>query len=223
MKAADYGKTTNSVAAFVSTNSICQGQQIPTLWSEIFATEQEIAFAHTSFKWKNLASHNAGVTVVVVGMSNHPPKVRRLFSEADAGGTFVKEVEYINAYLIPAANVIVKKRLQQLCGLTQMNYGNYPGDGNHLTISRAERDMLLGKRPDLQKLVRQVVGAQEFIKGLSRYCLWIDNEDLELALSEPVVAQRIEAVRRVRMSSRDSSLNKLAMRSHQYRDRNVAK
>jgi len=90
MKAADYGTHTNAVAAFVSTNSICQGQQVPILWPLIFGIGHEIAFAHTSFKWANLASHNAGVTVVIVGFSNHAGKVRRLFSIAEDGKLVVK-------------------------------------------------------------------------------------------------------------------------------------
>jgi hypothetical protein len=97
MKAANYGTYTNAVSAFVSTNSICQGQQVPILWPLIFKTSHEIAFAHTSFKWANLASHNAGVTVVIVGISNHVGKVRRLFSIADDGSSFARDVEQINA------------------------------------------------------------------------------------------------------------------------------
>jgi hypothetical protein len=93
MKAADYGVQTNAAAAFVSTNSICQGEQIPILWPLIFATGHEIAFAHTSFKWANLASHNAGVTVVIVGISNHASRLRQLFSIADDGSVVVKEAD----------------------------------------------------------------------------------------------------------------------------------
>jgi len=90
MKAADYGLHTPTVAAFVSTNSVCQGQQVPILWPLIFKTGHEIAFAHTSFKWANLASHNAGVTVVIVGISNHPETVRKLYTLADDGGVVVR-------------------------------------------------------------------------------------------------------------------------------------
>ena len=105
MKAADYGTKTNSVAAFVSTNSICQGQQVPILWPLIFKTGHEIAFAHTSFKWANLANHNAGVTVVIVGISNHTGKARHLFSMADNGGAIAKETDNINAYLVPGLDI----------------------------------------------------------------------------------------------------------------------
>ena len=222
MKAVEYGTKANAVTAFVSTNSICQGQSVPMLWPYILQSGYEIAFAHTSFKWENLASHNAGVTVAIIGISNRPTRLKKLFSMADDGLSVVKEVDYINAYLVASANLIVSKRSCAAQGLADMNYGNYPGDGNHLTLDSWERNSLEARRPDLKKIIRPVYGAQEFIKGLSRFCLWIDHDALNLALSEPVVAQRIEAVRTTRLSSRDSSLNKLAIRPHQYRDRNVA-
>jgi hypothetical protein len=107
VKAADYGTRTSSVAAFVSTNSICQGEQVPILWPLVFATGHEIVFAHTSFKWANLASYNAGVTVVIVGTSNYASRQRRLFSTADDGSVIAKEAEHINAYLVSGPNVIV--------------------------------------------------------------------------------------------------------------------
>jgi hypothetical protein len=98
MKAADYGTHTRAIAAFVATNSICQGQQVPFLWPLIFRTGHGIAFAHTSFKWANLASYNAGVTVVIVGISNQPGRIRRLYSNAENGEPMVKEATNINAY-----------------------------------------------------------------------------------------------------------------------------
>lgn len=106
MKAADYGQRTPCTSAFVSTNSICQGQQVAILWPLVFASGHDIAFAHTSFKWNNLASHNAGVTVAIVAIGNPPPKVRRLFSMTDVGETVIKEVPYINAYLVAGASVL---------------------------------------------------------------------------------------------------------------------
>ncbi len=222
MKAADYGLHTKSDMAFVATNSICQGQHVPILWPLLLETGHEIAFAHTSFKWANLASHNAGVTVVVVGLSNHPPKIRRMFSTSGSDDVVVKDVVNINPYLIAAPNTWVSKSSKPISVLPEMNYGNYPGDGNNLTVSPDEARELCFRRPDLSGIVRPVYGAQEFIKGLCRFCLWIDDDMLELALSDPFVASRIEAVRATRLVSRDTSLNVLAKRPHQYRDRNVA-
>ena len=223
MKAAQYGIYTNAIAAFVSTNSICQGQHVPLLWPTIFRMGYEIAFAHTSFKWANLASHNAGVTVAIIGISNHPAKIRKLFSISDRGETIVKYVENINAYLAAGRNIIIEKRSNQISDLFDMSYGNYPGDGNHLTISGLEAAELVSRRPDLSEIVRPCYGAQEFIKGLNRFCLWIDSDDLTKASTDSFVKGRIEAVRVTRSSSRDAALNKLASRPHQFRDRKVAK
>lgn len=223
MKAADYGLHTPTASAFVSTNSICQGQQVPILWPLIFKTGHEIAFAHTSFKWANLASHNAGVTVAIIAISNHAGTIRKLFAIGGAGEVTVRDAANINAYLVAAPEFMVSKRSKPLSLLAHMNYGNYPGDGNHLTLSGLERQKLLDRSPELQFLVRPVYGAQEFIRGMSRYCLWIDDGDLETAKADPEVARRLEAVRETRLASRDGSLNKLASRPHQYRDRNTAK
>jgi hypothetical protein len=129
MKAADYGTQTPSAAAFVSTNSICQGLQVPILWPEIFATGCQIEFAHTSFRWANLAAHNAGVTVAIVGISSHPRKVRRLFSLDDAGQTIERQCEAINAYLIPGGHVAVEKASRPLGEQHDMTFGNTPIDG----------------------------------------------------------------------------------------------
>jgi hypothetical protein len=222
MKAADYGLHTPTVSAFVTTNSICQGQQVPILWPLIFQTGHEIVFAHTSFKWSNLASHNAGVTVAIVAISNHAGAVRKLFSLNDEGGVTVRDAGNINAYLVAAPDFMVSKRSKPLSALAHMNYGNYPGDGNHLTLNGLERQKLIERSPELQALVRPVYGAQEFIRGLSRYCLWIDDDDLEIAMTDPEVSRRVEAVKETRLASRDGSLNKLASRPHQYRDRNTA-
>lgn len=222
MKAVDYGTRANASSAFVATNSICQGQHVPILWPLILASGHEIIFAHTSFKWTNLASHNAGVTVAVIGISNRPSKIRRLFSLSEAGSAIMQEASNINPYLAAAPNIIVSKLSNPISRLSEMSYGNYPGDGNFLTLTAVEAQELLSRRPDLREIVRPLYGAQEFIKGLSRFCLWIDDLMLEAASSDPMVAKRIESVRTTRLASRDSSLNKLAARSHQYRDRNFA-
>src|SRR5262249_34931427 len=138
MKAADYSTQTNTVAAFVSTNSICQGQQVPILWPLVFATGHEITFAHTSFKWANLASHKAGVTVVIVGISNHAARVRRLFSATEDGNVIAKDTEHINAYLVPGPDLIVEKSSVPINGVSEMTFGSKPVDGGHLLLSRDE-------------------------------------------------------------------------------------
>lgn len=206
-------------AAFVATNSICQGQHVPILWPRLFGIGQKIAFAHTSFKWANLASHNAGVTVVIVGLSRNARSRTAIFEENAGGGLRVYETDRISPYLTPGDNLIVSKSTSPISDLPEMGAGNYPGDGNFLTFSREEREQLRHRRPDLSSLLRPVAGAQEFIKGLSRYCVWIDDERLSEAQSDPEIRERIENVRALRLASRDPSLNRLAVRAHQYRDR----
>lgn len=222
MKAADYGTKTNAVAAFVSTNSICQGQQVPILWPLIFKTEHEINFAHTSFKWANLASHNAGVTVAIIGISNHAGKTRRLFSIADDGKTVLKEAEYINAYLVAGQNVIVEKKSKPANGLNEMNFGNKPVDGGNLLLSASEVSLLGLTKNQHTRFIRRIYGSAEFIRGLERYCLWIEDQHLDEAKSIEGVRQRIENVHAMRLASRDKSANEMAKRAHQMREMNIA-
>lgn len=222
MKAADYGTQTQSAAAFVSTNSICQGQQVPILWSLIFATGHEITFAYTSFKWANLASHNAGVIVVMVGISNHTDKVRRLFSVEDNGDTVVKETENINAYLVAGFNVLVEKAAKPPENLFEMTFGNKPVDGGNLLLSSNEVKGLGLSKEQKEKFTRRIYGSAEFIRGLSRYCLWIEDEYLDEALAIKSIHQRVEAVKKMRLSSRASDANAMAVRSHQFREMNHA-
>lgn len=201
MKAADYGVHTNAIAAFVSTNSICQGQQVPILWPLIFKTGHEIAFAHTSFKWANLASHNAGVTVVIVGISNHTGKNRKLFSIADDGTTILKDVENINAYLVPAHNIEIEKCSRPLSSVIEMTKGNQPTDGGHLLFTLDEVNALDLNQNQRERFIRRIYGSAEFIRGLERYCLWIEDESFQEAMQIASVRQRIEGVKSMRLAS----------------------
>jgi hypothetical protein len=223
MKAADYGTQTKSAAAFVSTNSICQGQQVPILWPLIFGAKHEIAFAHTSFKWANLASHNAGVTVAIVGISSHAGKIRHLFSIDDNGETVAKEAVNVNAYLISGPNVEISKQAEPLSNTAEMLRGNMPYDGGNLLLSTVEVDSLGLNKEQREKFVRRIYGSAEFIRGLSRYCLWIDDADLDEALTIEPIRQRIEGVSIMRLVSRDKSANEMAARAHQMREMNIGK
>ena len=221
MKAADYQAVTRSVSAFVTTNSINQGQQAAILWPAIFATGHEIAFAHTSFKWANLASHNAGVTVVIVGISNDAGSVRKLFSVGEHSEMIRREAENINAYLVAGLNVIVSKSSNPLTELAGMTFGNKPVDGGNLLLTRDEVGGL-GLAPGQEaRFIRCIYGSAEFIRGLSRYCLWIEDQHLDEALEIPSIRKRVEAVRAMRLASRDKGANTMANRAHQFREMNV--
>jgi hypothetical protein len=223
MKSADYGTQTNAVAALVSTNSICQGQQVPILWPLIFKTGHEIAFAHNSFKWANLASHNAGVTVAIVGISNHAGKTRRLFSSTENGATIEKQTSNINAYLAAASNIIVSKESSPISALPKMIFGNKVVDGGHLRMTREQLESLGVSKPDENELVRRIYGSADFIRGQIIYCLWLEDNKLENAARYPAVAARIDAVRSLRLASPDKSANQMADRAHQFREMKRAK
>jgi hypothetical protein len=223
MKAADYGTQTKSAAAFVSTNSICQGQQVPILWPLIFETGHEIAFAHTSFKWANLASHNAGVTVAIVGISNNAGKVRYLISVGENGETVAKEATNINAYLVASPNVQISKRAEPLSKTTEMLRGNMPYDGGNLLLATDEVNALGLTKAQRASFIRRIYGSAEFIRGLSRYCLWIDDAHLDEALTIEPIRQRIEGVRTIRLASSDKSAKAMAARAHQMREMNIGK
>ena len=210
MKCADYGTKTDAVAALVSTNSICQGRQVNTLWPMLFDTGHEICFAHTSFKWANLAAHNAGVTVVIVGMSNLVGRKRRLFSEADSGAAIVREAENINPYLVPAPNFAVRAVPEPLSGIMGMSFGNMPNDGGHLLLDVTEAADAIQNHSVDPSLVRPFLGSQEFIRGLERRCIWVADDEYEAARPNEWLRLRFAAVRRQRSDSNRPTTRDLA-------------
>lgn len=220
MKAADYGQHTPTIAAFVSTNSICQGQQVPILWPEIFSTGHQISFAHTSFKWANLAAHNAGVIVAIIGITREPRTLRRLYSDED-GKIDMREVAHINAYLTPSADVIVNRLNRPLGAQAEMSFGNKPVDGGNLLLSSSDVAALGLTSAQQARFIRRIYGSAEFIRGLTRYVLWIRDKHLDEAMQIPTVAARIEGVRQMRLASRDEGANLMAERAHQMREMNI--
>ena len=222
LKASDYGAQTKSATAFVATNSICQGQQVPILWPEIYSTGHEIAFAHNSFKWANLASHNAGVTVVIVGISRQAGSVKRLFSLDEDGRTVQKETNNINTYLVPGPKTIITRVSKPISDLAEMSKGNMPVDGGNLLMNSDQVSELNLTSEQMNRFIRRIYGSAEFIRGLSRYCLWIEDRHLDDAIAIPAIQKRIEAVRTMRLASRDHGANEMAQRSHQFREMNFA-
>lgn len=224
LKSADYGSHTNSVTALVATNSVCQGQQVPILWPEIFKTGHEIGFAYTSFKWSNLATHNAGVTVVVVGISNHAGKLRRLFSAGDDGVTTLREVEHINAYLIAGPNVVVESASRPAGVLATMQFGNHPYYGASLIFSTSDAQQMRLVDPRTARFIRPLYGSQEFISAVPRACLWIEDDDAQEAGAIPLIADRMSAVESARRAKKqDKAAQKLAETPYRFRDQQTAK
>ena len=223
IKAADYGTHTNTVAAFVTTNSICQGQHVPILWPAILATGHAIAFAHTSFKWSNLASHNAGVTVVIVGLSRQPGKMRNLFSISESGATISRSAENINAYLVPSANVEVTGQSRPISGLAVMQFGNHPYYGGPLIFSTDEARQMCRDAPNAAGFIRPLYGSKEFISGAPRACFWIADEEAPAALAIPAIAARVAASAEARRAAhQDKAAQKLAHTPYRFRDQFTA-
>lgn len=213
MKAADYGTQTNAASAFVSTNSICQGQQVAILWPLIFQSGHEISFAHTNFKWANLASHNAGVTVVIVGISNNKPSSRHLFSTSSDGETILKSVSSINAYLVPSENIIVEKSNNPISSfLPNVVRGNIPVDGGNLYLDWSEKQ----ENSDLfdDGVIRLCLGSDEFISGKQKYCLWLRNLNLEELQHHSFISDRMKKVSLMRESSSKGATRSAAKTPH---------
>lgn len=218
VKAAEYGQKTNSSFAFVSTNSLCQGHQVALLWPIISKLDQKIFFAHTSFKWANLAKNNAGVTVAIIGVDSGARQTKKIFSQSNDGEVLVKEVSNINYYLVGGQDVVVQKRPRPITSVGAMDLGNMPYDGGNLLLTRDELAALNLSTQLSRKLTRRIYGSKEFISNIERYCLWIEDENLDAAKSIPLINERIEAVRKMRQGSTDAGGRAMAARAHQLRE-----
>lgn len=218
MKAAMYALSTPTDSAFVSTNSICQGRIVPILWPEIFRSGSYIRFAHTSFKWQNLAAHNAGVTVSIVGLSTDTRKKRQLFEVNRDGETTVREAASITPYLTVGEIRLVAGIRVSAFGLPDMSFGNMPVDGGNLLLSADEVPMLGLSNKDEEIYLRRIYGSAEFIRGVVRKCIWITDENLPAALEIPALRSRIDGVRKMRLQSTDAGTRDMAARPHQFRE-----
>lgn len=191
-KASEY-ISSGGAFAFVSTNSICQGVQVPIVWSNILSRAQEIFFAHRSFYWSNNATNNANVICIIVGVRASGAGKKFIYYENQK-----KEVRNINAYLIDGANVIVEKHPSPISDLPVMVAGNIPRDKGNFMLDVFEKEQLLSAYPDAKAVVRKIIGSKEFINGLDRYCLWITDKDSSLANSIPPIRERLQRIIRYR-------------------------
>jgi type I restriction-modification system DNA methylase subunit len=213
IKGANYIQNHNAQFAFVSTNSICQGEQVALLWPPIFDKNLEIGFAHTSFKWNNSAKANAAVIVIIVGIRNNLKKEKYLFSERRK---YI--ATNINAYLANAQNIIVEKRNENLALLPKMTYGNKAVYGEPLILSIEERSKIVNEVNDVSKFIKKFVGAKELIDCTERWVIWIRENQLKEASSFNFINDRIEKVRKLRLASNEKGANELANKPHQFRD-----
>lgn len=211
VKAVSYSENTRSAAAFVTTNSICQGRQVGALWEHILNSGNEVIFAHTSFKWSNLASHNAGVTVVIVGISNCYAGEKRLYTTGEHNELVIREVKNINPYLVPAGNIIVNARNDPLSSQAAvMSFGSMANDGGHLILTPAEARTAISEQETAKEFIRPFPGAQEFIRGETRFCIWVNPEDEYTTCKNTWMLERFKRVQAHRESSTRAATKQLA-------------
>lgn len=208
-----YIRESKAKCAFVSTNSICQGEQVQLLWPNVLVKDIEISFAHLSFKWQNNAKYNAAVICIIVGLQVCNGKEKQIFSEVK-----VIKTNHINAYLLPSSDIYVKPASTSISNLPIMDYGNKPVDGTNLRLDKFAIEEILSYNSNDKKFIRPYTGSEEVINGIEKYCLWIYDSDREEAEKNPHIKKRIDACRAMRLASKDLGANQLALRPHQFRD-----
>jgi hypothetical protein len=195
LKGARYVADGAARLAFVTTNSVSQGDHVGLMWPSIYAEGVEIAFAYQSFRWTNRARGNAGVSCAIIGLSADPPAKRLLFA-----GERAQRVANIGPYLLPRPrNTIVHQRRSALSDLPEMVRGSQPTDGGHLNFTPAEREEILAEDPRAEEFMRRYAGATELLGGRVRYCFWISDADAAQALEIRPIARRAEQVRAMRL------------------------
>lgn len=223
MKAVDYMNSTNSEAAFVSTNSICQGVQVSALWPTILNEKVNISFAYQSIKWSNLASYNAGVTVSIIGISKKNGK-KTLYSSNEKNEIEAKVVNNINPYLVAGSNIYVTKANSPEVGKFPMQFGNHPYYANELMLDSIEERNLKIKNSKHNDFIRPLYGSKECINDRPRYCIWIEEHQQELANKFPDLKERIDKVKKARKTkTKDKQALKLADYPFRFRDQHVGK
>jgi hypothetical protein len=212
--ASKYIENLNSKYAFVSTNSICQGEQVPILWPLLLGNSLEISFAYESFKWGNNAKGGAGVTCIIIGVCNTSNSEKKIFSE----NNILSTVKEINPYLAPAKTVYVNGFSKPISLLPEMMRGNYTGCCSALILTLNEKEKLVQGNLSANHFLKPLIGSAEFIKNEIRYCIWIPDDLLDEANKILEIKDRIEIVKNERIKSTDLGQNKIANKSHQFRE-----
>ena len=218
-KGAQYIQNSRSELALVSTNSICQGEQVATLWPSIFSLGLNIHFAYPTFTWANHARDKAAVHVVIIGLSAQP-KNRRLFLKVEKDW-HSSSVSNISPYLVEGRDIVVTARSKpKINNVPQLLFGNKPTDGGHLFLNRTEREELLRKEPQAERWLKKALGANEFLNAKERWCLWLVGATDQDIQHMPLVYERVQKVAKTRLSSPDKGAQKLASKPHLFRDLN---
>jgi hypothetical protein len=211
-KGSSFVEESHGEVAFVTTNSICQGEQVQLLWPHLLANDVEIGFAHASFKWSNNAKGQAGVTCAIVSLRKKRDAKKRIFS-----GSATVVVENINPYLSAAENVFIDRRREPLSSnFPIMDAGSRPTDGGHLIMRLEEKSALLEKQPVLSSIIHPFMGSEEFLSSTRRYCLWIDSNNIQVASAIPEIQERFHKVREMRLGSTDKATRRDAETPHRF-------
>jgi hypothetical protein len=212
IKGADYIVGTHAELAFVTTNSVAQGEHVGLMFPTLFNMRLEIGFAYTSFKWENNAKHNAGVTVAVINIRNLRPGKKYLYTD-----DLQIEAANINGYLADGPSVLIERRKTPLEGrLPPMVFGSMPRDGGGLILLPAEKRKIVDEAPVAQDFIRSFVGSTEHINGTERFCLWIEDSEANRARSVKPIAQRLEFVASRRAESKAGSTAAYAAKPHRF-------
>lgn len=216
-KAHQFMRGQSSKAAFVTTNSICQGQLVPMFWPLLLKDGTSIHFAHTSFKWQNLAANNAGVTVAIIGLSSGGEKTKRLYSLNGADEVIQAEVANINAYLVAGPDIYIEPETKPMFDAPTMFWGNKPVDGGHLLMSLDEARKIAYASPEAVPYLRYYYGSQEFIDGKPRVCIWVEDSEQEAASAIVRLGERFNSVRDFRLASKAKETRPASKYPHRFR------
>ncbi len=212
-KAALQIQNTNTEVAFVSTNSICQGSQVPILWNVLLnELHVKINFAYQTFKWRSESSDMAAVHCVIVGFACFD-RPKKLIFESDGKKILAKN---ISPYLFEGGNSFVEARKETLCDVPKMNFGNQPRDGGNFVISEEERAEILKKEPALETYLHPYIGAEEFINNKKRWCLWLKGASPAELRKSRILSEKVAAVREFRLSSKAKTTNGYAKVPEQF-------
>ncbi len=212
-KAAEYTHLRRIHCAFVSTNSISQGEQVGILWGELFERRIKIHFAHRTFPWENEASGKAHVHVIIIGFGCFDAPLKRLFDYDDSGRQSEQSgTANLSPYLIVGSDLVLPSRTDPRPGFPQMKKGSQPTDGGHLILDERERAALVAAEPDAATWLRPFIGGEEFINGTQRWCLWLKAASPAALRRCPQVLARLAQVRESRLASPTKSVREFAER-----------
>lgn len=215
LRAAQYGQHGKTDIAFVATNSICQGKQAGLLWPAMLGMSVKISFGYQAFPWSNSALGKAGVHVVIIGLTRGVER-RTLFSRID-GEWRRKDINNISPYLLEGNDTVVQERRNTLIlSAPNMMFGSMPNDGGHLLLTSQEKDQLLAAEPQAERWIKKLLGAQEFLQGRERWCLWLPDVSQPDLDAMPLVNKRVDSVRRVRLKSSRASTKRRAETPHEF-------